>query len=122
MTSRMKAISEQCQFARVGADVFGIIGPASILTPEILNSLFYRPFSAGEQHLPINACFGLCAKEDAGGRGVKVLNQINIALNLAKKSNQEHLVYYKQEMEEQTLWRLGMIRQLRTDFANNRLE
>ena len=122
VTSRMKAMSGNCQFARVGADVFGIIGPADCLTPENLNNLFKEAFPAGEQYLPINACFGLCQKEDAGSRGVKVLNQINIALNLAKKSNQEHYVYYKQEMEDKTLWRLGMIRQLRTDFADNRLE
>ena len=122
VTSRMKAMSEHCRFARVGADVFGIIGPKEEVNPEKLNALFVQPFSAGEQNLPINACFGLCEKQDAGARGVKVLNQINIALNLAKKSNQEHYVYYKQEMEEQTLWRLGMIRQLRTDFADNRLE
>ena len=122
VTSRMKAMGGNCKFARVGADVFGIVGPADCLTPENLNNLFKEAFSAGEQYLPINACFGLCHKDDAGSRGVKVLNQINIALNLAKKSNQEHFVYYKQEMEDKTLWRLGMIRQLRTDFAENRLE
>ncbi|MGB1197838.1 MAG: EAL domain-containing protein [Thalassotalea sp.] len=122
VTARLKKLSSACQIARVGADVFGIIGPQSLVNPEHLNELFVEPFSAGEQNLPVKACFGLCLKEDAGSRGVKVLNQINIALNLAKKSSQEHFVYYKQEMEEQTLWRLGMIRQLRTDFAENRLE
>jgi len=122
VTTRMKSIGERCQFARVGADVFGIIGPTDCVNPENLSNLFLQPFSAGEQHLPIKASFGLCAKEDAGSRGVKILNQINIALNLAKKSSQDYFVYYKQEMEEKTLWRLGMIRQLRTDFAENRLE
>ena len=41
---------------------------------------------------------------------------------VAKKSLQEPYVYYHQEMEDKTLWRLGMIRQLRTDFADNRLQ
>ncbi|GHG04184.1 bifunctional diguanylate cyclase/phosphodiesterase [Thalassotalea marina] len=122
VTTRMKAKAGPCRFARIGADVFGIIGPKEFVSPEKLNAMFVQPFSAGEQHLPISATFGLCTKEDAGPRGVKVLNQINIALNLAKKSNKEHFVYYKQEMEDKTLWRLGMIRQLRTDFADNRLE
>jgi len=122
VTTRMKAMGEHCQFARVGADVFGIIGPDDCVNPDNLAKLFAQPFSAGEQHLPINASFGLCTKADAGSRGVKILNQINIALNLAKKSHQEHFVYYKQEMEEKTLWRLGIIRQLRTDFADDRLE
>ncbi|WP_286234457.1 bifunctional diguanylate cyclase/phosphodiesterase [Thalassotalea sediminis] len=122
VTTRMKTIANACQFARIGADVFGIIGPKSTVNPDTLSELFNQPFSAGEQHLPISATFGFCEKKDAGPRGVKVLNQINIALNLAKKNNQQHFAYYKQEMEEKTLWRLGMIRQLRTDFADNRLE
>ena len=122
VTARLKTLSDQCKFARVGADVFGVIGPAEVVNPEHLSALFNNPFGAGEQNLPINACFGLCEKVDAGSRGVDILNQINIALNLAKKNQLEHFVYYKKEMEEQTLWRLGMIRQLRTDFSENRLE
>ncbi|OKY27263.1 EAL domain-containing protein [Thalassotalea sp. PP2-459] len=122
VTTRMKAFGGPCQFARIGADVFGIIGPQNIVNPDELSRMFDQPFSAGEQHLPISATFGFCEKEDAGPRGVKVLNQINIALNLAKKNNQQHFAYYKQAMEDKTLWRLGMIRQLRTDFADNRLE
>jgi EAL domain-containing protein (putative c-di-GMP-specific phosphodiesterase class I) len=115
-------LGEHCKLARVGADVFGIIGSKEYVNPSKLNEIFLQPFAAGEQNLPVKACFGLCQKTDAGSRGVKVLNQANIALNLAKKSNQEHFVYYKKEMEDETLWRLGMIRQLRTDFADNRLE
>lgn len=122
VSTRMKSMLSSCQLARIGADVFGVIGPKEQVCPEVLDGLFSKAFSAGEQNLPVSATFGLCAKEDAGPRGVKVLNQINIALNLAKKSNQEHFVYYKQEMEETTLWRLSMIRQLRTDFAEDRLE
>ena len=108
--------------ARIGADVFGVIGESDIVNPKNLIALFDFPFKAGEQSLPLSACFGLCAKEQARGEGKKVLNQINIALNLAKKDRQNHAVFYEQEMEDKTLWRLGMIRQLRTDFADNRLE
>ena len=121
VSTRIRSVSDKNQLARIGADVFGIIGPKSIVNPETLTALFSRPFAAGEQNLPISACFGFCSKTSAGVRGVKVLNQINIALNLAKKSQQDPFVYYQQEMEDKTLWRLGMIRQLRTDFADNRL-
>lgn len=119
---RLKNMNRNCQFARVGADVFGIIGPADFLTPENLISLFHQPFTAGEQHLPINACFGLCTKEQAQSSGVQVLNQINIALNIAKKNRLEHFAYYHSDIEDQMQWRLNMIRQLRNDFANNCLE
>jgi diguanylate cyclase (GGDEF)-like protein len=119
---RIQSIGCDCELARVGADVFGIIGPADCLTPEKLIALFHQPFAAGEQHLPINACFGLCTKEHAQSSGVQVLNQINIALNIAKKNRLEHFAYYHSDIEDQMQWRLNMIRQLRNDFANNCLE
>lgn len=124
VAKRIRELSQghDCKFARVGADVFGIIGVSECVNSETLTQLFQHPFEAGEQNLPVNACFGFCSKENANGRGVKVLNQINIALNLAKKDRSLHNVYYKQEMEDKTLWRLSIIRQLRTDFAENRLE
>ena len=122
VAKRLGSLSEHCQIARVGADVFGVIGPSEFINPDRISELFYRPFDAGEQKLPINACIGLCTKEYARLPGVKVLNQINIALNLAKKNREQHCMYYMQEMEDKTLWRLGMIRQLRTDFSENRLE
>lgn len=119
---RLQGIDCDCQFARVGADVFGIIGSTDCLTPESLMALFHKPFTAGEQHLPINACFGLCTKEHAKSSGVQVLNQVNIALNIAKKNRLEHFAYYHSDIEDQMQWRLNMIRQLRNDFANNCLE
>jgi diguanylate cyclase (GGDEF)-like protein len=122
VAKRIHSISCGCKVARVGADVFGIIGSAKCLTPETLIGIFEEPFSAGEQKLPINACFGLCTKEHANSTGVKVLNQINIALNLAKKKRLEHFAYYNPDLEDETQWRLNMIRQLRTDFADDRLE
>ncbi|MFT5635958.1 MAG: diguanylate cyclase (GGDEF)-like protein [Cognaticolwellia sp.] len=122
VSKRIRALSDKNQLARIGADVFGIIGPKEWVNPETLSALFNQPFSAGEQNLPINASYGFCSKKSAGSCGVKVLNQITIALNLAKKSLHEPYVYYHQEIEDKTLWRLAMIRQLRTDFADNRLE
>jgi len=119
---RLQSLSRRCKVARVGADVFGIIGPDTCVSPEALIRLFEEPFTAGEQKLPINVCLGFCTKEHANTSGVKVLNQINIALNLAKKNRLEHFAYYNPDLEDKTQWRLNMIRQLRTDFAEGRLE
>jgi diguanylate cyclase (GGDEF)-like protein len=119
---RMQTIEGNCQFARIGADIFGVIGPTRCLTPDRLIDLFNQPFEAGEQNLPINACFGLCTKEHAQSSGVQVLNQINIALNIAKKKRIEHFAYYHSDIEDKMQWRLSMIRQLRNDFANDCLE
>jgi len=122
VANRLMQLNDKVIVARTGADVFGLIGPSEVINPDILVALFVSPFKAGEQHLPINACIGLCTKQHSGFQGVKVLNQINIALNLAKKNRQNFAQYYVQEMEDETQWRLDMIRQLRKDFADNRLE
>lgn len=122
VSQRLQSLPCHCKVARVGADVFGVIGTQNCLTPDTLMALFEEPFIAGEQKLPINACLGFCSKQHANGSGVKVLNQINIALNLAKKNRVEHFAYYNPEMEDKTQWRLNMIRQLRNDFSENRLE
>ncbi|MBO9489712.1 EAL domain-containing protein [Endozoicomonas sp. G2_1] len=121
VSQRLSGICPGCKIARVGADVFGLIGSKEVINPETLSLLFNQPFAAGDHNLPINACFGFCTVDNAGSRGVNVLNQINIALNLAKKDRLVSHAYYSPEMEEQTQWRLRMIRQLRTDFADNRL-
>ena len=54
--------------------------------------------------------------------GITILKQTNIALNRAKKDLTTNFGYYEPEMEEKTTWRLGMIRQLRTDFSDRRLQ
>ena len=122
VAKRLGQLSHQCQLARVAADVFGIIGPSTYVNPSKLIALFNQPLVAGEQILLMGVCIGFCTKNHVGSGGGKILNQINIALNLAKKTPDEHFIYYRQEMEDKTLWRLGMIRQLRTDFSENRLE
>lgn len=121
VSMRLGGFCPSCKIARVGADVFGLIGSEEVINPETLSLLFSQPFVAGDHNLPVNACFGFCTTDNAGSRGVNVLNQINIALNLAKKDRLVSYVYYSPEMEEQTQWRLRMIGQLRTDFADNRL-
>lgn len=116
------ALSEHCILARTGADVFGIVGNSEYVNEENLLSLFTKPFKAGDHTIPINATVGLCRKKQAGNNGLSVMKQTYIALNRAKKSTNRRAEYYQQEMEEQTIWRLGMIRQLRTDFADLKLQ
>jgi diguanylate cyclase (GGDEF)-like protein len=122
VAQRLKNLSKDIKIARTGADVFGVIGPSDIVNPSTLTAIFETPVQAGEQHIPLTATMGFCTKEHAGSQGVKVLNQINIALNRAKKSHDSHAQYFINDMEEETQWRLEMIRQLRKDFANNCLE
>lgn len=126
----LKAVAQRIQeqfgddirMGRIGADVFGLIGHEGLVNPERINELFAVPFKAGDHTLPINITMGLCKLVDDSCSGIDLLKQTNIALNRAKKDLNTNFGFYEPEMEEKTTWRLGMVRQLRTDFQARLLE
>lgn len=123
IAQRLEAsFSDEVSIGRIGSDVFGLIGPESLVNPDTLQTLFVRPFKAGDHTLPLNASFGFCRLVGKKQSGINILKQSNIALNRAKKNLNTNFEYYAPEMEEQTTWRLEMIRKLRTDFNERRLQ
>jgi diguanylate cyclase (GGDEF)-like protein len=115
-------IEKSVKLGRIGADIFGLIGPESEVNPDSINQLFMMPFKAGEHTLPLAACFGLSRLTSDNHSGLDILKQSNIALNRAKKNLNTNFEYYAPEMEQQTTWRLDMIRKLAADFESRKLE
>ncbi|MDX1677774.1 EAL domain-containing protein [Arsukibacterium sp.] len=110
------------QLGRIGADVFGLVGPAHELTPERLDEVFNEPFQASEHALQVTATFGLCRLTDSAEQGLTILKHVYIALNKAKKSISQNYQYYQPEMEDEMAERLSLLRKLRTDFSRDKLE
>ncbi len=110
------------QLGRIGADVFGLVGPEQELTPERLNALFDEPFQASEHALQVNATFGLCRLMDSAEQGLTILKHVYIALNKAKKNISLNYQFYQQDMEDEMAGRLSMLRMLRSDFARDKLQ
>ncbi len=108
--------------ARVGADVFGLIGTESVLERQRLLKIFATPFLIGESSIAINVNIGIWHKKSKVLSGLDILKQANIALNLSKKDDQNRAVEYMEEMEDETSWRLHMIRRLTEDFHAGKLE
>ncbi|MEP0355113.1 MAG: EAL domain-containing protein [Paraglaciecola sp.] len=113
---------ENVQIARIGSDVFGLIGSESFVNPESLNDMFLLPFKAGEHSLSVSASFGFCRLDGRVQSGINILKQSNIALNKAKKNLKINYEFYRPEMEQETTWRLEMIRQLTHDFESKKLQ
>ena len=107
---------------RIGADIFGLIGDSATLEPEVVLSIFNKALRAGEHVIPINCTLGICRKLDNDKNGLAVLKHANIALNRAKKDIQSRYSFYQMEMEDETSWRLGMIRKLTSDFGDGKLQ
>ncbi|MCC2618245.1 EAL domain-containing protein [Aestuariibacter halophilus] len=118
----IERFDDKINMGRIGADIFGFVGDDTYVNPERLSEVFVSPFKAGDHTLPINVTIGLCRLSEESTDGLTILKQTNIALNRAKKDLTTNYSYYEPEMEEKTTWRLGMIRQLRTDFAERKLE
>ncbi len=108
--------------ARIGGDVFGLIGDATLVNPENINSVFQSSFQAGDHTLPVNVTIGLCKLDGERNVGLDILKRTNIALNRAKKNISDNFEYFAPEIEEKTAWRLNMIRRLRNDFADRKLQ
>ncbi|WP_416307694.1 EAL domain-containing protein [Neptunicella sp. SCSIO 80796] len=107
---------------RIGADVFGLVGFEEDINPKVLNDLFKEHFKAGEHSLLVNMTMGLAKLTDSEASGLDIIKYANIALNRAKRNAASNYEYYLGEMEEQTFWRLAMMRQLRTDFSERKLQ
>ncbi|EAQ32387.1 GGDEF/EAL domain-containing response regulator [Idiomarina baltica] len=109
--------------SRIAADVFGLIGPEEIISPRNLNELFRLPYRAGEHHIPLSITCGFTAASNSEHEsGKSLLKQAYIALKNAKKNSFERHNYYLPYMEQETQRRLHIVRMLRADFAERRLE
>ena len=123
ITHRLVAqFGEIAQIGRIGADVFGLIGPEQALTPEALSGIFDMPFQCSEHSLQVNASFGFCRLSDSAAHGLTILKHVYIALNRAKKHLAQNYEYYSAHMEEQMVDRLAMLRSLRSDFQKDKLQ
>ncbi|MCZ8115649.1 EAL domain-containing protein [Silanimonas sp.] len=107
--------------ARIGADVFAVVGEAERLAPSELQAAFEPPFACGEHLTPARVTLGLCDLGDCTD-GVTALRHANIALKAAKRSLNDSALLYQAGLAEHTRHRLGMLGQLRRDLEGNRLE
>jgi diguanylate cyclase (GGDEF)-like protein len=111
-----------CHLARVGADVFGMIGPETDVNPSRLFEIFSKPLVVGDVCLPISLTLGFCRLLGEERSGLALLKSANIALNRAKRSMQASYEYFVPEMEDAPRWRLEIIHRLRHDFEEGGLQ
>ncbi|MEW9799602.1 bifunctional diguanylate cyclase/phosphodiesterase [Alteromonas sp. CYL-A6] len=107
---------------RIGADVFGLIGAEDEVNPENINKMFQSSFQVGDHTLPVNVTIGLCRLDKTKKIGIELLKRTNIALNRAKKNIADNFEYFAKDIEDKTTWRLNMIRRLRNDFGDRKLQ
>lgn len=117
----VNSFSGEIQIGRITGDVFGIIGDASFVEPDIISDLFRTPFAVSSHALQINVNIGFYDIQPSVD-AIYQLRCASVALNHAKKSISTNAAFYSPAMDDETRARLGIIRNLQHDFEREKLE
>ncbi|WMW82478.1 EAL domain-containing protein [Undibacterium cyanobacteriorum] len=112
---------DNCQIARIGNDIFAILGHEDLVSPSLILSLFEQPFVADHQNVQLSATLGLIKFSEYELSGSEALKDANIALKRAKSHNRSGYSYFTRDMGVEIRERVRMMHALRAAFEGERL-
>ncbi|UCV10331.1 EAL domain-containing protein [Dechloromonas denitrificans] len=107
--------------ARVGSDVFSVLGPATEITPESIAHIFSAPFTVDAENLRLSATAGLVNLSDSSFKGVELLKNAAVSLKLAKNFSRGKSLYFEPAHANSARERMQLLSQLRQAFSAERL-
>lgn len=113
--------SDNCKIARVGNDIFALLGHEDIVSPHMVLALFNEAFSVEQQQVQLSATLGLIKFSEYEMSGPEALKDANIALKRAKSGNRATFSYFTRDMGVEIRERVRMMHALRTAFEHERL-
>lgn len=112
---------ERFNVARVGPDIFGLVGAGADVNPEAIQSYFHTPFLIEGQNVPLSVTLGLVRLQDHEGTGNDALKDGDIALKHAKMRRRSGHCYFSLDMAVNIRERVRMMYALRASFEARRL-
>ena len=116
-----KAFHSPTVIARIGSDVFGLLGPSSEINPDRFSALFSPPFDAGGQSLRLSATSGFVQLQAEHRKAAELLKNASIALKNAKAFNRGGALFFDQRLANEARERMEMLSRLRLAFSTERL-
>ena len=107
--------------ARIGGDIFSVLGDAAIVNPDYILNLFATPFSIDGQDVRVSATMGLVRLAEHDGSGADALKDADIALKRAKVQQRTGHFYFSRSMGVEIRERVRMMHALRTGYAAGEL-
>ncbi len=107
--------------ARVGGDMFSIVGDGSQVNPATIGALFDTPFNIDGQQVQISATVGLMRLGEHAGGGADALKDANIALKRAKMQQRAGHFYFTRSMGIESRERVRLMHALRAAFEEKKL-
>ncbi|MGK5026223.1 putative bifunctional diguanylate cyclase/phosphodiesterase [Janthinobacterium sp. RB2R34] len=114
-------LGSQLTVARLGGDIFCVLGDAIQVNPAQILALFQTPFSIDGQDVQLSATLGLVRLGEHGGTGADALKDADIALKRAKTQQRAGHFYFSRSMGIEIRERVRMMHALRTGFAQGQL-
>ncbi len=114
-------LGKQLTVARIGGDIFCVLGDAAQVNPAMILALFQTPFSIDGQDVQLSATLGLVRLDEHEGSGADALKDADIALKRAKSQQRAGHFYFSRSMGVEIRERVRMMHALRTAFGQNQL-
>ena len=116
-----EAFPEHVHIARIGSDVFGLLGPQADVNPEQIEAVFSTPFEVGDESFRLSATSGLVRLGDTTQKAVELLKNAGVALKQAKSFNRGKALYFEAALATAARERMQLLSQLRLAFSVERL-
>ncbi|HAT31531.1 MAG TPA: hypothetical protein DCW29_11955, partial [Janthinobacterium sp.] len=114
-------LGQQLTVARMGGDIFGVLGDAAQVNPAKILALFQEPFCIDGQDVRLSATLGLVRLGEHDGSGADALKDADIALKRAKSQQRAGHFYFSRSMGIEIRERVRMMHALRTAFGQDQL-
>lgn len=114
-------LGQELIVARVGGDIFSVLGDGSKVNPEQILSLFATPYNIDGQDVQLSATVGLVRLMEYEGGGADALKDADIALKRAKMQQRAGHFYFSRSMGVEIRERVRMMHALRIAFEKTQL-
>jgi diguanylate cyclase (GGDEF)-like protein len=122
VAGRLRArLHARLQLARIGSDIFCVLGESSEVDPEAIRALFAAPFSIEGQDVQVGSTLGLVRLREHDGSGADALKDADIALKRAKSRQRGGHFYFSRGMGVEIRERVRLMHALRSGFARGEL-
>jgi diguanylate cyclase (GGDEF)-like protein len=115
------SLGQQLTVARIGGDIFSVLGDAACVNPVAILALFEAPFPIDGQDVQLSATLGLVRLSEHDGSGADALKDADIALKRAKSQQRTGHFYFSRSMGVEIRERVRMMHALRTGFTRGEL-
>ena len=122
LASRLKGgPGARVEVARIGADIFCVLGDAGAVQPAPIAALFREPFRIDGQDVQVSGTLGLVRLGEHDGNGADALKDADIALKRAKSQQRAGYFYFSRSMGVEIRERVRMMHALRSGFRRGEL-